>query len=232
MISEIKEELKKNIDRKYKEGAEKYFKEPVKFYGVRTPDVRKTASVFYKQIKNKQLRDIFKISEDLMKTGIFELVTIGIAFLEKSKNQFSEKDFKTIESLLKRYINNWGHCDDLCNHTIGFFIEKYPEVIPKIKAWSKSSNRWLRRASAVSFILPARKGNNLNDVFEIADVLLCDKDDLVQKGYGWMLKEASRKHQKEVFNYIQKNKAKMPRTALRYAIELMPPSLRKKALQK
>lgn len=76
--------------------------------------------------------------------------------------------------------------------------------IENLKAWTKSENRWLRRASAVTLILPARKGEFLNDVFEIADSLLKDKDDLVQKGYGWTLKEASRKHREEVFEYNMK----------------------------
>jgi len=53
---------------------------------------------------------------------------------------------------------------------------------------------------------------------------------LVQKGYGWMLKEAANLFPQEVFQYVLKNKAKMPRTALRYAIEKMPAAWRKKAL--
>ncbi len=59
-----------------------------------------------------------------------------------------------------------------------------------------------------------------------------DKDDMVQKGYGWMLKEASKKHQAEVFDYVMKRKAEMPRTALRYAIEKMPAEMRKKAMER
>ena len=64
----------------------------------------------------------------------------------------------------------------------------------------------------------------------MSDILFTDKDDMVQKGYGWMLKEASRNHQAEVFDYVMKWKAKMPRTALRYAIEKMPVEMRKKAM--
>ena len=55
---------------------------------------------------------------------------------------------------------------------------------------------------------------------------------MVQKGYGWMLKEASRLHQKEVLDYVLRHKDDMPRTALRYAIEKMPESLRKHAMAK
>jgi 3-methyladenine DNA glycosylase AlkD len=90
----------------------------------------------------------------------------------------------------------------------------------------------MRRASAVTLILPARKGNFLKDVFEISDRLLKDKDDLVQKGYGGMLKEASKAHQQEVFEYVMKNRREMPRTALRYAIEKFPKDLRDKAMEK
>jgi 3-methyladenine DNA glycosylase AlkD len=90
----------------------------------------------------------------------------------------------------------------------------------------------LRRASAVSLIVPARKGKFLNDIFEIADKLLVDDDDLVQKGYGWMLKVASQPHQQEVFDYVIKNKKIMPRTALRYAIEKMPRELKTRAMEK
>lgn len=106
----------------------------------------------------------------------------------------------------------------------------YPEYIAELKKWATSSNRWVKRASAVTLIIPARKGLFLNDIFEIANILLLDKDDLVQKGYGWMLKAASQAHQKDVFNYIVSKKSVMPRTALRYAIEKMSADLRAEAM--
>jgi len=81
-------------------------------------------------------------------------------------------------------------------------------------------------------IVPAKHGRFLDDIFEIADLLLTDQDDLVQKGYGWLLKEASRKHTDEVFAYVVQNRRAMPRTALRYAIELMPKDLRAEAMKK
>ena len=70
----------------------------------------------------------------------------------------------------------------------------------------------------------------LGDIFEIADLLLLDQDHMVQKGYGWMLKVASQAHEKEVFEFVLSKKAVMPRTALRYAIEKMPPHLRTQAM--
>jgi len=72
----------------------------------------------------------------------------------------------------------------------------------------------------------------MKEVFEISDILLMDGDDMVQKGYGWLLKEASKAHQQQVFDYVMKWKAKMPRTALRYAIEKMPVEMRRQAMSR
>ena len=72
----------------------------------------------------------------------------------------------------------------------------------------------------------------LNDILEIADNLLEDKEDMVQKGYGWMLKVASQTNQQVIFEYVMRNKLKMPRTALRYAIEKMPKELKQEAMKR
>ena len=111
-------------------------------------------------------------------------------------------------------------------------MEKHPESVNTVKSWAESDNRWLKRAAAVSLIIPAKKGLFLQEAFEISDMLLNDGDDMVQKGYGWLLKEASRKRQKEVFKYVLKNRKTMPRTALQYAIELMPKELKKEAIKR
>ena len=65
----------------------------------------------------------------------------------------------------------------------------------------------------MSLIIPAKKGDFLQDALEISDMLLRDEDDMVQKGYGWLLKEESRKHQKEVLDYVLKNRKKCPHRA-------------------
>ncbi len=84
----------------------------------------------------------------------------------------------------------------------------------------------------MSLIIPARRGLFLNDIFEIADILLTDTDDLLQKGYGWMLKAASEAHTEAVQNFVIARKPVMPRTALRYAIEKMPSDMKAEAMKK
>ena len=120
--------------------------------------------------------------------------------------------------------------DDFCTHSAGFLVMKNPDLINNLKKWTKSDNLWVRRASAVTLIHSVKRKKHLNESFLISDLLLTDKEDLVQKGYGWLLKEASNNYQKEVLDYVLKNKKKMPRTALRYAIEKMPEELKAKAM--
>jgi 3-methyladenine DNA glycosylase AlkD len=71
-----------------------------------------------------------------------------------------------------------------------------------------------------------------DEIFRIANVMLHDPDDMVQKGYGWMLKAYSQYDPANVFSFIMEHKSDMPRTAFRYAIEKMPENLRKKAMAK
>ena len=115
---------------------------------------------------------------------------------------------------------------------MGEFIEQYPNVIAQLKQRTKSSNRRVKRAAAVSLIIPAKKGKFLADIFQIADSLLMDEDDIVQKGYGRLLKVTSQAHPQEVFAYVMKHKTIMPRTALRYSIEKMPKNLKVQAMKK
>lgn len=232
LLSKIRKELKKNVDLEYKEGEQRYFKEKIKSYGVRALVVRKISRKYFKDIKNLKKEQIFSICEKLLKSGYTAEITIACDWAYCLRYQYNKKDFIIFESWLKKYIYNWGNCDDFCGHALGSFIFQFPEFLPKIKKWTKSKNRWLRRASAVTLIYSVRKEKYLKNVFETADTLLLDKDDLVQKGYGWMLKEASNVYPKEVFNYVMKNKNKMPRTALRYAVEKFPDNLRKKAIKK
>jgi 3-methyladenine DNA glycosylase AlkD len=232
IILRIRKELKINIDEYAKNSVQRFFKEKIKVYGMKTSIVKKISKKYFEEIKDLNKTDILKLCDELFSSKFMEESFIACNWSYCIRKKFEEKDIQVFEKWLKNYVNNWASCDTLCNHTIGSFIEKFPSSIERIKKWTKSNNRWLRRAGAVSLIIPAKKGEFLKEAFEISDSLIKDCDDLVQKGYGWLLKEESRTHQKEVFNYVLKNKNIMPRTALRYAIEKMPKELRIKAMKK
>lgn len=127
-------------------------------------------------------------------------------------------------------MSNWAACDTLCNHTVGAFIEQFPSYQDQLLLWARAESRWVRRASAVSLIIPARKGLFTETIFGIADLLRMDTDPMVQKGYGWMLKASSESDSERVFAYVMQHRNTMPRTALRYAIEKLTIEKRRAAM--
>lgn len=236
ILNKVRCELKANIEKKDLYNNQKFFKEKVFFYGVRTPIVREIAKKYFKQIKRFDKKQIFIFSEDLLKNKYNEEAIIAIQWIRGFQDQFEKKDFKIFESWLEKYIDNWSKDDDFCLHIIHSMINKHPELIEKVKGWANSKNMWVRRASAVSFITTigsfyATK-HKLKDIFKVAEILFQDKEDLVQKGYGWMLKATSIHNQEQVFAFVMKHKIDMSRIALRYAIEKMPANLKKQAMQK
>jgi len=232
IIEKIRKELIKNADEKTRLKGEKYFRENVKIYGLKSAQVVQISKDYYKTIADKSKDNIFSLCDELWKSGYMEEAGIACLWSYNARKQYVPADFKVFERWVNKYVNNWAACDTLCNHSVGTFIEMNPAYLNELKGWAKSGNRWVKRASAVSLIVPARKGLFLKDIFEIADILHSDPDDMVQKGYGWMLKVASQAHQKEVFDYVMSKKKTMPRTALRYAIEKMPPELKARAMVK
>ncbi len=245
ILSEIRQALKNGADEKVRESSVKFFKEDILVYGLKSAAVGKIAKTFWKSVKTLPKQEIFELCEELWRSNYQEEAGIACAFSEPLHKQYDRTDFTTFEHWVKDYVNNWAKCDTLCNHTVGEFLMMYPDYIAELKKWAKSDNRWVRRAAAVTLIIPARKGLFLSDILEIADMLLLDKDDMVQKGYGWMLKAASmsesfvkgspetkKEHLEAVFNFVMKHKATMPRTALRYAIEKMPQELKAEAISR
>ena len=232
VIAHIRKDLEASADSATQASFQRFFKERIKYYGVNVPVVGKIAKKYWAEIKFREKNEIFLLCEELYKSNYCEEAFIVSTWAHLLATRYERKDLTVFRHWIDSYITNWATCDGFCNHAMGSFIEKYPEYLDELKHWTQSKNRWMRRAAAVSLIMPAKRGKFLSDVLEIAGLLLNDNDDMVRKGYGWLLKEASRRHQKEVFDFVMQNRKSMPRTALRYAIELMPQDLKAEAMKK
>lgn len=232
LINQITGALLSVSEAKTRLSSQRYFKETIRCHGVRSAVTERIGKEFYQTARHLSKSEVFDLCEQLWQTGYLEEAFIACNWSYYLHKQYKPEDFAVFEKWVDRHVTNWATCDTLCNHSVGTLVEMYPELLTALKGWASSSNRWMKRAAAVSLIVPARRGKFLPDILEIADMLLLDKDDMVQKGYGWMLKAASQAHQQEVFNYVMRTKAVMPRTALRYAIEKMPQEMKKRAMEK
>ena len=237
ILYQVRRALINNIDAKLLVSSARAFKscEAAKVHGVRMAEVHMIAKAILQQIKKYPKHAIFELCEELWQSGYLEEAVIACKWSETLYKEYELADFAIFERWLSSYVTNWANCDSLCRQPIVLFVVRYPDHIAKLKEWAKSPNRWMRRGAAVTLTIPATKGFFLNHVFDIADILLLDKDSMVQNGYGWMLRtasEAGEMHQKAVFDYVMKNKSLMPRTTLRYIIEKMPASMKAEEMKK
>ena len=119
-----------------------------------------------------------------------------------------------------KYINDWWDCDDFMTHAFKHVLLNHLDRLERLKTWVKHERFAVRRSAAVILIMPAKKKLiDASIIFEICDLLINDDHYLVQKGYGWLLKEASVKYHDQVIDYLKRHVADMTRTAFRYALE-------------
>jgi 3-methyladenine DNA glycosylase AlkD len=224
----LKEELLSLVDLDYKNKVPSFFKEEVFPIGVRAKDLEKVEKQYFKDLKDLNKKDFFNIINSLLQEQEHEIKTLAFKWLYKKRKDFTKTDFKVFERWLKKYVNNWAHCDSFLTHSLGYLIYHYPELIKKTDSWINSNNRWFRRSASIILIYSFKHHKNKLEFklfFErLKKVILKqinDSDDLVQKAYGWSAKEASNINEDLVFDFIYKFKKQLPRTALRYAIEKM-----------
>jgi len=233
IIEKLRQELARHDRPENKLNYQQFFKEKLdEPFGLKTAILRKISNQCFREIKHFSAKEILDIGDQLLESGERYHRFFAFEWALKINGRYSKTDFGRFESWLKKYVDNWGACDHLCCGALGHLLLKFPDLVSKPKKWTSAKNRWHRRASAVCLIIPVRNRILLDEVFQTADILLTDGDDMVQKGYGWMLKEASNVFPEDVYKYVMKNKKEMPRTALRYAIEKLPPEMRKEAMKK
>jgi 3-methyladenine DNA glycosylase AlkD len=228
VLEAIHSELMAVCSEKMREGQSRYFKEKIKFLGCSLPQCSKIAGKWAKRLKDERCShdDILTLAEELLKAGSWEEGAIALELVARRKSEFRERDFSTFERWLSEYINNWGHTDSIAPHIFGELVERYPNLTERTFKWTKSPNRWMRRASAVTYVLHAKHGRFHDIVYKTADALLGDDDDMVRKGVGWMLKCTSQADEKGVVEYLMNNRNKTSRLVLRYATEKVSPANR------
>jgi len=233
LLDEIHNDLQTLCSEKNRLGQQKYFKEEVKFIGCTNTQTRTVAKKYWRIIKNAEWEkgDVLALSEDLLRKGTFEEGLVGLDLTEHVVKDLGMDDFEVFEGWLNKYVNNWAHTDEICPHIIGELLEAYPELAERVFGWTKSENRWVRRASAVTYVLHGRNGKFMKQIFNTAEALIGDRDDMVQKGVGWMLKEASKADEETVINFLLKHKDEASRLVLRYATEKVSSSNRKRVLE-
>lgn len=239
-ISNIKKDLQKQASFKKAQQTSSFFKTTPGSYGyhdifigITVPELRSIAKKHKKDISLKNI-------QTLLTSPIHEERFLALLFMIQCYYQTKKHSLITQSSIIKTYlsyinqINSWDLVDVSSHALLGNDLWKHQEhqkkkTFPLLITLSQSTSLWQRRISIVSTWFFIKKGH-LDTTFTIADILLNDSEDLIQKAVGWMLREAGKKNSQQLISFLKDRYQKMPRTMLRYSIEKFPKVLYKKYL--
>jgi 3-methyladenine DNA glycosylase AlkD len=224
------EEMKKVADPGRAASSAAFFKtgrgqygEGDRFLGITVPENRRLVRKFRGsgiEVYRKLLASPFH------EVRLFALLSLGDAF--------TRADEKERENIFRLYIastgrvNNWDLVDSSAPHIPGRWLENRDRGV--LYHLSRSELLWDRRIAIIATLHFIRK-NDFVDTLSIADILLEDREDLIHKAVGWMLREVGKRDRETEERFLKERYGRMPRTMLRYAIEKFEPEVRMKYLK-
>jgi 3-methyladenine DNA glycosylase AlkD len=219
LAEEVRAELARRIDPEYREGSRAFFKETVDPWGVRSADLKVVEAMAYRRLRPRAPDERYAFFEELWRSGKLEEGAMVCHIGRRFSREFGRDEFNRFERWIDKYVSNWAHCDGVASWLVAACIENDPALRDKLVRWTKSKNRWKRRASAVSFLQEGKQGRSVDFIFGVCERLEKDKDLLVQTGVGWVLKETYPKRPEETLEFLRLHA--FPRRVVRYAAEKM-----------
>jgi 3-methyladenine DNA glycosylase AlkD len=249
---EVVREMKKYIEPERAHVLSSFFKtgkgqygEGDKFIGVTVPHTRLVAKKYIdinlgevSKLLQNPIHEIRLCALILLSLKVLRLDTkkgkVAIGSTGEKDIQKNHKGIVDVYLKLMQYVNNWDLVDTSAYHIYGSYLFLYHkmDIFDILLKHAKSKNIWERRIAMVSTLYVIRTGTSLDIVTKVAEALLGDTEDLIHKAVGWMLREAGKKDKKVLIQFLDIHSTKMPRTALRYAIEKLSEGERRKYIKR
>lgn len=214
---------KEKAARFFKTGSGEYA-EHDQFIGVSVPFLRQIA----KKFSSLPLKELKLLIES--KINEYRLLALFILVKQYQKGSLPEKE-RVYQFYLDhlQHVNNWNLVDSSAHHIAGAYL--WDKDRSQLLVLANSKSLWERRIAIVSTWYFIRE-KDTKWTYRLAEMFLGDREDLIQKASGWMLRECGKQKMEELLSFLDKHAEKMPRTTLRYAIEKLPEDMRKAYLMK
>jgi 3-methyladenine DNA glycosylase AlkD len=230
VAAQIRTALKDGGSVEHATGVQWFFKEEIKSHGWYTAELRRAMRQCRREIlREHDFEFLVKVADKLFSGNVLEEKIAAVFLLEKLDAQFGDREFKLSEAWLDR-ISSWADHDALVHDLIAPMLVAQPARSKAVFRWAKSPKRWHRRAACVALIRGAREKMFFPEIVKLSDSLLSDKDDMVQKGLGWLLRETAKHDAKCTVPYLMKIRERAPRLVLRTACETLPKTVRARVL--
>ncbi len=195
-----------------------FFKHEIKSRGWYTAELRKVAVRFRRTIlAEHDPANLLKVADQLFRGNMLEEKVFAVLMLQGLVGEFGKREFKLFESWLDR-ISSWADHDALVYYLIGPILAADATLLSRPPRWAKAKSRWHRRAAAVSLIQSTRLHKNFDDIQRITEMLLNDEDDMVQKGLGWLLREAAKANPQQTVEYLMTIRERSPQAGTAYGV--------------
>jgi 3-methyladenine DNA glycosylase AlkD len=196
------------------------------FLGVTVPDQRRIA----RHHRDTPLPELVK----LVSSPIHEHRLTGFLILTEQFRKADEKERARIFAFCRKHLaglNNWDLVDTVAPKIIGEHLIAHPELRKMLYTFAGNSSLWKRRIAIIATQAFIRVGD-FEDTLALSERLLYDSHDLIHKAVGWMLREVGERDLPRLEAFLERHAGEMPRTMLRYAIEKLPPQLRRSFLER
>jgi 3-methyladenine DNA glycosylase AlkD len=228
LVRDIVRHLKAHGSPEHAAGVQWFFKEQVQSHGWYTADLRRYAKALHKQMVSDPAL-LLDVAERLFSSPVLEEKAVAVTMLQPSLPRFGNAEFRRFETWLARVLS-WADHDALAMFLIGPMLVADPRRVKRPLRWAASPNRWRRRAAAVSLIHGIRRGLFTGEAIAVTEMLLGDRDDMVQKGLGWLLREWAKHDPDAAVPVLMAVRDRATRLVLRTGCETLAPALRKRIL--
>jgi 3-methyladenine DNA glycosylase AlkD len=209
---------------------QRFFKHEVQSRGWYTAELRKVSRRFRRAILAEHgLPYLLLVADQLFRGEMLEEKNFAVMLLEGMTTQFSRGEFKLFESWLDR-VSTWADHDALVHYLIGPMVAADDTYLTRLPRWAKKKDVWHQRAAAVSLIHSTRQHKNFDHIQRMTELLLTSDDDMVQKGLGWLLREAAKANPVQTVAYLMTTRDRTPRLVLRTACETLDRQTRARVL--
>ncbi len=226
--------LRRAGDPKVAAGLHAYFKktERIAFFGLKAQALRGLERQLLACVAGRWgLAEAVEYARLMLHRPQLEAKALGVMLLARHRRRFEARLMTTARSWLAAGLcASWASTDALSSLVIAEVLRRFPERIRVLPAWTRARNLWVRRAAAVSLVPLARRGQALDTAYVVAAALLDDRRDLIHKATGWLLREAGKTDTRRLEGFLLQHGPRVPRTALRYAIERLPAARRRELM--
>lgn len=222
VAEQIRVALRDSGSAEHAAGVQWFFKDKIKSHGWYTAALRRVMRRCRREIlKQHHFQFLTEVADDLFSGSVLEEKAAAVFLLEELDARCGDREFRMFEAWLDR-ISSWADHDAVVHDLIAPMMIAKPSRSSSAFRWAKSPNRWHRRAACVCLIRGTRVKLFFAEIVKLSNSLLADKDDMVQKGLGWLLRETAKSDAKQTVPYLMKIRERAPRLVLRTACETLP----------